>query len=722
MSESIPPNVEKMLNEEAPIAPVDTGQPLYRVDPTSKVAVSKTYGKLWKSRIDAAQSARKPHIDAGDECIRYYNNSQLDHRDTSRDGRSGNRYFSKRRNNDWSETENIVYANTRAMMPALYTKNPSVELTPTNDDDEEIVNYVQLNEELVNKQANIPHAPGLNFKVHAKQAILNAEIVNLGWLEYGYTERSNSMFGVQEQLAELTKQLEDAKDTKTIREVEGKLMALEEQLAVSSPPGSFVCFKPMHDVVTDPAASLPDFSDCNWQAVREIYPTEYLNARYGEKDENGQVKSLYEPTHVLVAGESAEDEIKNFKLFKTDAEASEYGYTDKESLAKAHRTQCWRIWDKTTRRVFLYAENKWDWPIWVENDPYGLPGFFPRRAVYFNTSPLGAYARSNVTYYLDQQDGINEIHDEFRRARQDIKENILYDSSFSRETLEKWLKGSGPSAHGVEVPDGKSLRDMILEKPNQMLKALPLFDPARLLSSVDRVSGVSDVMRNVQFKTNTTNKAIESYNSTTALRLDEKIDSIEEAFGDVLYGIAFLNAQFMTQEDVSMILGTKKAEAWKNYDAQTLRSMFTCRAVGGSTQKPTSDAKKQQSVEMAKILSQFAQFAPSVVLETTLKLFDEAFDEFHLPEDWAERIIEESKAALNRGNSTGGVSGEGSSGEAGATSGASGGEMEQIASLIDALPPEAKLALGQVLARGVPVAEAVPEILRAASNNSGQLQ
>src|SRR5215217_3495534 len=97
MSDDIPAGVERQLDMEAPIPPVDQGAPVYRVDAATKIAVSKHYGKLWKGRIGAAEKSRQTHRDAWDEAIRYYNNAQTEHRETG-DNRSGNRYFSKRRN------------------------------------------------------------------------------------------------------------------------------------------------------------------------------------------------------------------------------------------------------------------------------------------------------------------------------------------------------------------------------------------------------------------------------------------------------------------------------------------------------------------------------------------------------------------------------------------------------------------------------------------------
>lgn len=708
-------NVERIINDDIPIddaAP--QSEAVYQIDPNSKVPVSKHHGKRFKSMLSAAQNARTTHVLAWDESIRYYNNDQMSHR-VSDDNRSGNRYFSKRRNNQWSETENIVYSNTAAMMPAVYAKNPTAEFTPPvamQPADEARMKFLQALEMLVNTLAAISDAPGLNAKVHATQAIISAELTNLGWIEVGWVDRAQSSFGVQDELKKLSDELAKAADVKTIREIEGKLMALEEATDVLTPPGPYWKYHSGHTIVPDAGCRLPDFSDARTLFIEEYYPTAYLNARYGKKDSAGVVKSLYDPTHVLCAGDGTEDDINNFKLFKsgtTDSPQS-YGYESQEDLKRMQMTKCWRVLDKTTRRVYLYADNQWTYPIWVENDPYGLPGFFNFVPLYFNITPLGAYARSSTTYYLDQQDALNEIHDEFRRARQDVKENVLYDSKFDRATVTAWLTGSSPNAQGVDVPDGRTLKDMIFTKPNVMLQSLPLFDVQRVMQSADRISGVSDVLRGAQFKTNTTNKAIENYNSSTAMRIDAKIDRIEDFLGKLFYITGFLCAQYMTQEEVASYIGEERAAVWKNYSASELRNMFRCRVVGGSTQKPTTSAKKQQSLELARILSNLAQFAPTVVLETTLTLFDEAFDEVQLPNDAFKRIAEEAAVAMQRGKSTGGAGGDG------------GPSLDDVAQAVDQLPPQAKLALGEAIAKGVPVTEALQEVLSAMRNSTTPTQ
>jgi hypothetical protein len=706
MSDFVEPETEK---------PVDA--PMYRVDMTLKVPVSKHHAGLWKSRIDAGKQKLKPRIDAWDEAIRYYNNSQLEHRQ-SVDGGSGNRYYSKRRNNVWSETENVVYANVQAIMPAVFAKNPQVSLTTAKT---EIQPFVATLQRLTNTLATLSSAPGLNLQVHAEQCVVATELCNLGWLTYGYTTRADSSIVTVDELNRISNDLVKAKDQKTIMELEGQLMALEEELDIANPAGPFVRYMPPHDVVVDPDSAVPDYSDAKWIAFREVYPTSYLNAKFGKKDKDGKWMSVYQPTSVLLASAKTDkaDEYANFKLFTT-SDAKDYGYDDKKQLDRASRTVCWRVFDRVTRRVYLFADNKWDWPIWAVNDPYGLPGFFPAEPMFYNITAIGNSAHGNVVYYLDQQDALNEIADEKRRARQDLKETFLFNDKMDRESVVKWLQGGDGNAQGVKVPEGSSLKDMLYPKPNTMMQALPLFDPNPIYQAIDRLSGVSEVLRNAQFKTNTTNKAIERYDANTAMRLDARISRIEDVLGKVMFGVAFLCAQFMTAQEVTNIIGQEGAAQWQNYDAAELRDLFSAQAVGGSTQKPTSQQRKQQAMELAEIFARFVQIAPLTAIQTTLQVLNSAFDEINLPPNLFEGLAAEVEAAMQRGNSTQGGGDGGSGDQSASTEGGNGGSassddaeamMAQVAEMIDSLPPEAKMALGQAMAQGAPVSEALPEVL-----------
>jgi hypothetical protein len=422
------------LDEEA----LEASEPaVYKAMPDSRIPVSSKRGNVWKSRKDTAQKSMGDLVDAWDEAIRYYNHDQSDHRtDNNSGGRSsGNRHVAKRLNDVHSSTENVVFANINAQVPELYAKNPIVSVTmqPTSDPEAQQASddFARAIQKLIDVLFSMKYQPGVNIKPKAKKNVLIALLTNQAWFEVGYTKKDQSSEAAMQDLVTLSKELETAKDDSEIREVEQKLVALEEKIEFLQPSGPYVRVRMPHQVLRDPNGTDPYLSDCNWLMIEDMLPTEYINAIYGEEDPNDEdsVKSIFEPTHVLNSG-SLPGSDDDFTLFSKDENKyGAYGYDSKEAFDKACLTKVWYVWDKVTRRLEMYADNDWKWPIWVWDDPYQLQGFYPVTPLWFHDSPVSVYAKGEVSYYLDQQDEINEINDERRRALFWVRRNIFYNKN-----------------------------------------------------------------------------------------------------------------------------------------------------------------------------------------------------------------------------------------------------------------------------------------------------
>lgn len=629
--------LDRELERVAPKEKVKTG-PVYKVMSDAKIPVSKQHGKMWKSRRDASKQCREMYEEAWNEAIRYYKGDQMSHRDSAAEDRSGNYSVRRKMNDKWSETENVVFANTTTMLPTLYAKNPQAEFTAPSDVNKPIASFL---ERLMNKLVGMKYAPGVNLKPKARKAVLNALLTNAGWMKIGWNFKEDSNEAVMAEIMQLAERLQKAKDEKEIREIEGALQALERHMDVVAPAGAYTKFVSPFRIYLDPDTTEPDLSDCKYLFEYDFLPTDYINARYAQKDKNDNWVSQYQPTHVLKTSSSqnaVEDEVANFSLFSKDHDYKEYGYEDRDAFEKAQCTMVWYCWDRTTRRMYMFAENDWTWPIWVWDDPYGLLEFFPYYRLSFYDDPENVWSKGEVTYYLDQQDAINEINDEEARTRLWLKRNIMYDKdSIASEDVEQWLNGPDGTARGIRVPDGKSIQEVIFAlSPPGMQQFPEIFNVDRKLAAIDRISSVTDTLRGVQFKTNTTNKAIDTYNSSTQLRVDEKVDLIEDWLGSIIFGLTQLVARFMDPQEAAQLIGVDPALAVQigNIEPERFRTEFAFRVIGGSTAKPTSKAKKDEAIEVSQVLGQFAQASP-VVVEIMLKVLQEAFDEIVIrEEDW----------------------------------------------------------------------------------------
>jgi hypothetical protein len=181
----------------------------------------------------------------------------------------------------------------------------------------------------------------------------------------------------------------------------------------------------------------------------------------------------------------------------------------------------------------------------------------------------------------------------------------------------------------------------------------------------------------------------------------------------------------MDQQTISELVDADMAATWENKSPQDLTMGFNMVCVGGSTQKPTSQAKKQEAVQLAQTLGQFANAAPGVVLKTVMKVFQSAFDEVVFTEDDWEQLTQEIASGQQQGVSTqpGGPQQAGQpqpSPQAGAgptpqpqatppAQGAQGGG-NPVFQMLDKMSPQAKKALATAFTQGVPIEQALQHI------------
>lgn len=686
----------------------------------AKIPVSKKYGALWKSRMKVAM---KKLEDDGDlerwaTAIRYYRN---DHSRQSRLDDEGNaRNDSASMTSTGQETENIVFANTTALLPALYAKEPSIEISPENRlNNEELDAFCTSSERLLKKLFTSRTAPGINLKRIMRKASLLALLTNYAYLQVGYTRKEDSSQKHVEDLNKAIKMFKDAKNVNEIKEAEGMLMAAEEAIDLFEPEGCFVKLHPPGHVLFDGDAE-DRASDSPWMMIKDYLSTDFLKAAFGRKKdgEDGQRaswESTYQPTHVLKLAED-NDVDDTFAIFDHKRSYKDYGFEDEISYTKAQRTCVWYVFDKVTRRVFLYNDADWTYPLWVWDDPYQLPQFFNIVELSFYEDPLNQNGRSEVNMYLDHQDAINEINNEFAKVRKYISGKVVYNRNTLKDPalLDALVAGTNNATSvGLDLPMDADLNKLImpLMPPSSAALNTAVYDKSRAMGAIDRLSSVTPVLQGVEFKTNTTNKAIESYQSSTQTRLDEKIDAIEDCIGMIGEILLWYCARLMPAEVIESLLDEPDAQTFINnrHLIGQKYNAFPVRVVGGSTQKPTSAIKKQQALQISQVVGQFASASPAAVI-VILRMLQRAFDDFSISkEDW-EFIKESIMVQQQRGNNSpdGGAQQQSSSGEE--SGGPSPEQAEQLQQLIQSMPPEAQDAISQLIDEGMSPMDAVKAV------------
>jgi hypothetical protein len=684
---------------------------IFQMYPNSRIPVSKALGSFWHQRQKECWSAyeQKNYKERWAEAIRYY---QHDQSDKSTKDNQGN--LSRTRSGRMTATENIVFANVSALIPSTYAKNPDIEITANSSTDatthKQEEARAKMYEKLLDALFARKAAPGLNIKPKMKRLTVLTTLTNIAYLELGYTRKQDSSEEVFAEIEALSTELLNASDSSEIAAIEGKLQALEEKINFLNASGPTLKVREPMYVLRDPSIDDADISNDNYIIIGDMVRTDYLRAMYYQKDKDSdEYKSLFDHTHVAsatgggknIAGH--DEDMQTFTLLDAEPDFKQYGYTSESEFKSACRTLVWYVWDKTTRRIYMFHNDNWKWPIWVWDDPYHLTRFFPIFPMTFYTDPVDPFGRSEVVYYLDQQDEINKVNDERARMRHWASSKIFVNTELIPDVtqIENFLNGTGSKkVHGLKLPEGSSIANAIGTMALPSTQFEQLFETRSLFESVNRVSSVTPVLQNVQFKTNTTNRAIESYESSTQGRLDEKIDAIEEVLADVGLALLEMCVQFMTEDEVIRLIGrdvVQEAGGWRQIeDPAQLYQLYNFRIVGGSTLKPTSKVKKEQAVQLGQVMGQFASASP-VVLVFLLRMFERAFnDEFVVTDaDW-KMVMESIEQAAGIGASP----------------------MQQVDQILAQLPPELQQQIGSAIAGGAPISEVMAQVEQMSSGGA----
>lgn len=693
---------EKPKKEEAP-------DELFRIYPGSRIPVSRSVGVAWKQKFDATKATYETIEREWDEAYKYYNNTQTKGVETPRG------VFKR-----GDSTENVVYSNVNIMLPAVYGQDPDITINTTDEQDSGFVDCLKT---LLNALIRRKHY--LNAKPKLRKATGMALLTNRGVIKLDYVLKDDSRQVAYEELAKLTEELTKAQNPTEVERIYGKIQALEATMEVREASGPKMSTVLPHNLWVDPYAELPDATDGSFMVERCFLPTAFLNARFTQKGKEGETVLIYKPTHKASFTSEAGTREDGLGMV-LDAMSSEDITKHEEEKRQGYRglyySECYYVWDKIMRRVYLFQRDDWTWPVWVWDDWMKLSRFYPYFIISFGMSTGGSTSVGEVSYYLDQQDEINEINRKIARIRRAIFDYWFYDSSSSQNAdianLLKAVRGESSANNekvvGVKIPEGKKLADMVMHLPGPDQSVEPFFKKEPILETINRVSNTSDALRGVQFKTNTNEAAVQTYQDAAKLAVGAKQDVLEDVMSDVAQSLAELCVQFMGPEEVAGIVGLYSAINWQNMDVPTFNSHYSMEVVAGSTEKPNSAFKKKEAVQIGQMLGQFSSAAPLTALKIMLKVLQNAFTEVVIkPEDWA-NLEREAEASMQQGIST---PQEGVAAPAAGGGGAGGAASLEQAAM--ALPPQAKQKIMMAKQQGASPEQLKQMLIQMVQQNGG---
>lgn len=584
--------------------------PSYKVLTKNKIAVSKKEGSLWRDRISMCVEKNKELIESWKEIKDIYMNNNKPSNDIEQ---KRLKLYEQDRT-----YENLLWTNTNGINRETIMKLPSIEITEGRDEYAQIVQALKYG---INNYMSQVGNNGLNCKEKLKKVDIGAQLTNRGIWRLDWNDIVDQD-KILEEIKILEARLSDAKTINEIQEIEGELYAANEKLESSGMSGAQITLVEPENLLIDPNSQLESGLDADWMIEVRTEFEYIIKAKYGEGD-----GTVYAGDKSNISGDEEDRENANLDYISGE----EDGQSNRNEKFRVVKT--YYVWDRLKKRVYLYQDGRWDYPLWVWEDPYHLKRFFPFYILSYNRGSTTNNVMSEVSYYIPLMNSINKINSMMDKARDRAFNVSLVDrrSRVDEKTIQNITNGK-PGAVFVDVPENKRLEDMIRGMPTPGAENQMLMNKLDLYAMMQKMSSADNLTRGEEYKTNTTNMAISQYSGAKKTIIGVRVDAIMSFYCDVAKDI------------LQMMIDKFSMNDWLKYvspdDARLISSQYInvhdagFKFSGDDTIEPTSAMKKQEAMQLAQALGQFSAATPAVTI-VMLKVISRAFNEVVITsEDW----------------------------------------------------------------------------------------
>lgn len=638
--------IDTVLDDEdattEPVADNDDDEAPYLPAKGMSIPVPKTLGTLIERKYKDAKEAYEPDHQKWDQAFEMY-------RQSSSEGVKLDDGETYRNKHEADADENIIRVNIRSVMRSTYMQNPHVEFTDTQSGKlADSIGYIFGF--LMSKRSY----PGIGMKAKARRWVLHAQLTNFGVIRLDYQPHEGSQDEAIAELQKLEKSLEKAKTKKDVKEIYARLERLHEQMPLTDRKGMKLTNVLPNKVIVDPKCTYPDLSDADWLAEEFDMDRIYMQQTYYEEDEDGVLRLRANPKATTrPVGESSADDIKE-KVVDTVINAR----TDEQNeVLKKQTVACIYFYDKILRRRYLFNTEDWSYPLWVEDDDLQLSRFFRHFILSFGEPVDGVVQAGEVSYYIGQAKQINEINRKVHQIRQAVFNTLVYNkkNTDSKEVtrLVRHLNNPGRvRAFGIGDDGDRKISEILEALQPPSMQHRELFDTTNLRQQIGRMASTSEVDQGQQFKTNTTNDQVNYYQNNRQETTGIMIDIVEDALDDLAWSMTEVLVSKYSPEEITEMVGPKKAEGFQTMSVEDFNKAYRMQIASGSIEKPSSEFKKRESLNIAQAIGQVGQAAPGTTMMIMLRMFQNAFSNLIVTEDDWSRFNQEIQANMQKGVST----------------------------------------------------------------------
>lgn len=618
----------------------------YKMAKGMSIPVPKSFGKLWSKKIDDAKKVYEAEHALWDTVFTMYREVGI----ADADAKDVINEYSYRMKN--STDENIVRTNIRTIMRSTYMRNPALEFTSSDSASDDITDVLQHTMDfLLNKKT----APGINMKPKARRWILHAQLTNHGIVRLDYQEKSGSLEEAREALTEFEEKFKNAKSQAEIKEIVAQIQLLYKKMPLLEAKGINLSNVLPHKVIIDPECTTIDLSDAWWLAEFFDMNTTSMHEEFYDKNEDGEWIRLSDGKSVDAPIDGDREDVEDSVLSTVMGSESD----ERRRYRQKSTTECCYVYDKIMRRVYLFNTDDWTYPLWVYEDTMKLSRFFRHFLMAFTETVDSIVQPGEASFYVGQANEINKINRKAKQIRDSAFGALWYDKeAIEKDDVKKLIKlmrnPAEAEAIGIKKGTDKKLSDILGVFVPPAFDYQQLFNTTPLRQVIDRSSALSDVDRGEQFKTNTTNDAVNYYDQAKQQATGMLIDSIEDSFESLGWSMSELIVSKYTKEDIQAMLGPAWAQKFTPMTVEEFNQAYRMQVAAGSIEKPNTEFKKKEAIQIAQSVGQFAQAVPATATKVILRMFQAAFSSFLVKkEDW-DSLEQEAAANLTKGVSTDG--------------------------------------------------------------------
>ena len=604
------------------------------------IPVPPMFGELWKERYLSAKVIYKDFHDDWQTCFDEFN-------------KTGS---IKHASDNDQVSENYVRSTIHTMLDYTYMRNPDAVFNTTNEKHQAfaealsriITNFVQKN-----------NGNGLNLRAYMQKLIHTAHLSNFGIMKIDYTTTRRSRQEAFKVYNEAIDKLKDAKEISDIERLSEHLNGAYNELQDREDLGICLKNRPPFNIYVDPECIMDDFTDAKWLMDVELISESHIKSEYMYLDEAlDEYVFKYDQKTIFkdqVDLNKSEDDLKTSILNELMPDVSEDIATEKLK----GKIPCVWIYDKTTRRKYLYMLDRWDVPLWVFEDDLKLSRFFPYFKLGFSPSQVSVLTKGEASFYIPFQREINYTHKQFKYVRDNAFSLWLYNASaitgeeVDRVVKESMKKSTGVRTVGVKLKDTEVDINTVLKPfmtpPSQIRE---LFDSTKYSNAIRLVSRITASMSGGEFRTNTTNQAVDVYRSQTSSRIEGFVDPIEDVAGQILWAIAEIIVSLVDKDVLLTVAAEKDVEQITTMPVTEFNKLFHISIEAGSSEKMNTAKRKEEALSLMQILGQFGKAAPKTTIGLILKMVQNAFGGTLVTQKDLDTLKEEGDANMQKGIST----------------------------------------------------------------------